>query len=181
MQSLLFIVALIAFAFDVKLKKLPRPYCLCFLLGFMVSSLMSKFLIHFYLIFVCKTVVQFHSFEGGCPVLLTPFVKETFKLKYYRHTLKQIHCVDTNYNAEHIFTCVNAQVPTEQIKIGSTSNILECFSCTSSRSILALTQSSHYFDFCHQRFIFLFLNFIYTKPCNPQPFTPGFSDALFCW
>ena len=60
----------------------------------------------------CKIVVQLQSFEGGCPVFLTPFVKETSKLKCYRHTLKQIHYVDTNYKAERIFTYVNAQVPT---------------------------------------------------------------------
>lgn len=108
----MFIVALIAFAFDVKLKKITKTLLLMFSSRFYGFQSYVQALIHFYLIFVCKTAVQFHSFEGGCPALLTPFVKETFKLKYYRHTLKQIHCVDTNYNAEHIFTCVNAQVPT---------------------------------------------------------------------
>lgn len=84
MMSHLFIFAFVAFAFNVESEKLPKWMSQSLLLLFSskiltVSSLTFRSLIHFKMIFCIwyKIVVQFHSFECGCPVFAEPFIEET--------------------------------------------------------------------------------------------------------
>ena len=84
MKSSWFILAFVAYSFDVITKKsLPRLISRSFSLfssrTLMISGLTFKPLNHFKLIFVsCKIGIQSHSFVYGYSVFLTPFTEEIF-------------------------------------------------------------------------------------------------------